>query len=349
MYTTEFQCLVDDCICDLAPFGRHIIKGSVEAGVAVLAFPASELDTVRTLFKENVRDGFAGYLNHVQLVGADGYLYILTPTSLEKKEKMPHSIMKAYRYYLRYKKKQRRADRYIANELQKRDGLHKLHGGSFASYTFSDKENNMAFPFRLHTSKSENKPLFVLFHGAGALGHDNKKQHVENLILYKRILPYDCNILVPQAPFGANRGDGLIRQYLRSVKNLIDILPCDFDRNRIYIVGTSFGGFCVWHSAYLYPDFFAAAVPVMGGLFFDHNYDAYDLERLTKTPLWVAHASDDANVKVDSDDYCVEHLQNMGADVTYSRPDKGGHSIANKFYATENWVQWCLDRENLKK
>ena len=246
---------------------------------------------------------------------------------------------------MRYKKKQRRTDKYIENELENYDGIRKIHGGRFSAYKFTDKSNNMSFPFRLYKSKEKNSPLFVLFHGAGALGNDNIKQHIENLRFYKNILQYDCNILSPQAPYGANRGDYLIKFYVKSVKKLIDELPIDFDRNRIYIVGTSFGGFCVWHISYLFPEYFAAAVPVMGGLYFDHDYGKYDITRLTKTPLWVAHSSDDTNVKIDSDDYCVTELQKIGADIKYTRWNQYGHSMSNKFYKSEKWLEWCLSKK----
>ena len=39
----------------------------------------------------------------------------------------------------------------------------------------------MSFPFRLFKTKEKNRPLFVVFHGAGALGNDNIKQHFENI------------------------------------------------------------------------------------------------------------------------------------------------------------------------
>lgn len=269
----------------------------------------------------------------------------MSETSVEKKEKMPHSIMRAYRYYKSYKKKQIKANEYIDNEIKAHDnGIRKIHGGKFAAYKYTDKNNRMSFPFRLFTAKEKSKPLFVIFHGAGALGNDNVKQHFENIRLYKYILKENCNILSPQAPYGANRGYDLIQSYIKSVKKLIDDLPVDFDRKRIYIVGSSFGGCCVWHISYLFPDYFAAAVPVMGKLFFDNDFGCYDIKKLTDTPLWVAHSADDTNVTVESDDYCVAELRKLCADIKYTRWDKYGHSMSGKFYKTEKWVEWCLSK-----
>lgn len=346
MDNLRFRCLIDNYLCDIAPFEAYIEKGTIALGLILISFDENEIDTIRTLFKENTHVGQEAYLNRIQLSGTDGYLYIMSQTSLEKKEKMPHSIMKAYKYYKSYKKKQLKADEYINDEIKSNiDGIRKIHGGKFGSYKYTDKTNHMSFPFRLFEAKEMNRPLFVIFHGAGALGNDNVKQHFENRRLYKYILKENCNILSPQAPYGANRGYDLIQSYIKSVKKLIDELPIDFDRKRVYIVGTSFGGCCVWHISYLFPDYFAAGVPVMGKLFFDTDFSCYDVEKLAETPLWVAHSSDDTNVTIDSDDYCFEKLQELGADIKYTRWDKFGHSMSGEFYKTEKWTEWCLSKK----
>ena len=354
MGSLRFRCLIDDYLCDIIPFESYVEKGKKDVGLVLIAFDESELDTIRKLFKENVRAGHESHLNRIQLEGSDGYLYILSQSSIDKKEKMPHSIMRAYRYYYKFKKEENKGKEWIKennakqwideNNKSQNSGLTKLSGSKLSAYKYNDTENEMCFPFRLFTSKGKNKPLFVLFHGAGALGNDNVKQLFDNIPLYKQILKEDCNILLPQAPYGANKGDDLTQNYIKSVKNLIDELPADFDRNRIYIAGTSFGGFCVWHLSYLFPEYFAAAVPVMGGLSFDCDFEKYDVRRLIKTPLWVAHSSDDTNVRIDSDDYYVAELEKLGADVKYTRWNKYGHSMYKKFYKKEKWVEWCMSK-----
>ncbi len=353
MSDLNFRCLIDNTLCDITPFKPYAVKGDFDLGLVLISFDESELDTVRKLFKENVRDGFDSYLNNIQLEGSDGWLYIMSQTSVDKKEKMPHPIMKAYKYYYKYKKKETKSKEWIkknsnADRIEENNG--KYNNGimkfSCGNYRYIDKENEMCFPFRLHKSKKADRPLFVLFHGAGALGNENIKHLFDHIPLYKQILKYDCNILMPQAPYGANRGgDVLIQKYIKSVKKLIDELPTDFDRKRIYIAGTSFGGFCVWHISYLFPEYFAAAVPVMGGLYFDSNFGTYDMQRLAGTPLWVAHSADDMNVRIDSDDYCVGELEKLGADIKYTRWTKYGHSMYKKFYKTEKWAEWCMSKK----
>ncbi len=354
MGSLRFRCLIDNYLCDIRPFEAYAEKTAEDVGLILIAFDEKELDEIRKLFRENVRDGFEANLNIIRLEGSDGYLYVLSQTSIEKKEKMPQSIMRTYRYYYNFKKKENKAKEWIGEQNAKEwieennsnqpGGLTKISGGRFSAYRYNDKENEMCFPFRLRTSKEKDKPLFVLFHGAGAMGHDNIKQLFDNIPLFRQVLKEECSILLPQAPFGSNRGDDFTLDYVKSVKKLIDELPVDFDRKRIYIAGTSFGGFCVWHLAYLYPDFFAAAVPVMGGLSFDADFEKYDVSRLLETLIWAVHSSDDTNVRIDSDDYYVSELEKLGADIKYTRWNKYGHSMYKKFYKTEKWAEWCLSK-----
>lgn len=60
-------------------------------------------------------------------------------------------------------------------------------------------------------------------------------------------------------------------------------------------------------------------------VFFDNNFDSYDIQRLVNTPIWVAYSSDDTNVKIDSVDYCVAELQKFVADIKYTRWSEYGH------------------------
>ncbi len=342
MSNLHFRCLIDEALCEITPFKPYFEKGDFDLGLVIIAFDESELDIIRKLYKENVCDGYESYLNRIKLEGSDGHLYIMSQSSLEKKEKMSHSIIKSYNYYCKYKQKDKESKKWIKENCEKyNDGIIELTCGR---YRYVDSENEMCFPFRIRKSKGESKPLFVLFHGAGALGNDNIKQLFDSIPLYKQVLKYDCNILLPQAPFGSNMGHITIQNYIKSVKRLIDELPFAFDRKRIYIAGTSFGGFCVWHLCYLFPGYFAAALPVMGGLCFYQDFEKYDAQRLTKTPLWVAHSSDNTNVRIDSDDYYVAELEKFGADIKYTRLDKCGHFMYKKFYKTEKWAEWCMTK-----
>ena len=97
MSNLKFRCLIDDTLCDITPFKPYAEKCDYDLGLVLITFDEGDLDTVRQLFKENVREGYESYLNNIQHEGSDGCLYIMSQTSADKKEKMPHTIMKAYK------------------------------------------------------------------------------------------------------------------------------------------------------------------------------------------------------------------------------------------------------------
>ena len=226
---------------------------------------------------------------------------------------------------------------------------------AYKSYWFTDRENATAFPFRFKKAKgSEKQPLVIFFSGADALGTDNIKPYFECLPMRLKLKKHNCNILIPLSNTKTNNGssyqswnDGLNR-YVRSVKRLAEMLIAEYqiDESRIYIFGTSFGGFCTWRSAYLFPDFYAAALTVVGG--FDtkvKNSEYTDFERMKRLPLWAAHSADDTNVTIDRDDYAVEKLRALSRNIKYTRWDKYGHAMAYRFYRKEKWCEWLFKQK----
>ena len=143
MGSLRFRCLIDNYLCDIRPFEAYAEKTAEDVGLILIAFDEKELDEIRKLFRENVRDGFEAHLNIIRLEGSDGYLYVLSQTSIEKKEKMPQSIMRTYRYYYNFKKKENKAKEWIGEQNAKKwieennsnqpGGLIKLSGCRFSA------------------------------------------------------------------------------------------------------------------------------------------------------------------------------------------------------------------------
>lgn len=244
---------------------------------------------------------------------------------------------------------------YLENEAKTGIKQKGISFGKYKSFWFADKENETAFPFRFLKSKgSEKQPLVIFFSGAGALGTDNIKPYFECLPMRMKLKKYNCNILIPQSNTQTNNGscysgfnDGLNR-YVKSVKKLVEMLIKEnhIDESRIYVFGTSFGGFCTWRSAYLFPEFYAAACSVVGG--FDTKIkqsDYADFKRMAKLPIWVAHSSDDKVVSIDRDDYAVTKLKALGGNIKYTRWDKYGHAMALHFYRKEKWCEWMFNQK----
>lgn len=226
---------------------------------------------------------------------------------------------------------------------------------AFKSFECVDKENKTVYPFRFKKSKGNKfEPLVIYFCGAGAVGTDNIKPFFECIPMLGQLNKYNCNILIPQSNTDVNYNkdyDELnfkLDRYTKSVKNLVDLLTKDYniDRDRVYVFGTSFGGFCTWRFVYHYPELCACAVPVMGGFDDIVKNSAYtDFERLANVPIWAAHSSDDECVSIEFDDFAVGRIKALGGNIKYSRWDKYGHSMAQHFYKKEKWCDYMFEQK----
>jgi predicted peptidase len=212
----------------------------------------------------------------------------------------------------------------------------------FSQYLFVDKGNDTVIPFRFRKSKKDGQPLIVYFGGGGTLGYDNNKTLQEFLFFAngKKVIKKDYNILIPQQMHSEEGSeDKIFDIYTKNCAVIINELANkhNVDKNRIYTFGTSAGAKCVWKALINNPDMFAGAVEAMGMIY---NYENVDFEKISHIPIWLSHSSDDTVVKIDSDDYCYEKLKSLGADIKYTRWEKYGHKMSEKFYKSEPWLEW---------
>ena len=161
------------------------------------------------------------------------------------------------------------------------------------------------------------------------------------------LLKADCNILVPQYVRDKYASEEAAREnYIESCMELIDKLIDDYDidKSRIYIYGASMGGGCVWNMLVNHSDRIAAAIETMGCYYGYKTFDEIDFLNIAKVPIWMAHSSDDNVVGIESDDKFYAELKKHNAEIKYTRPDKYGHKLANRFFRKEDWVEWLLSK-----
>ncbi len=284
-------------------------------------------------------------------IGEDGYIYEFKPDgAVLKGEKCPKNLNKRlWNYRLKMAEKTRKDKnswkKYLDDSHLSQINFMSKSVLGFDKYIFKNADNDYVIPFRLKKAKSSNAPLLVYYHGAGSLGHDNYKQLFEFFnVNFGKKFP-DCNILIPQSFNAANflveNTEVYIKNCVELIGNILDI--CSFDPNRRYCFGTSFGGCCVWYSISMYPELFAAAMPVMGTILHVNKYLPFLKENNT-LPIWMAHSSNDNNVSIIVDDYLYNELKDVNPNLKYTRWDKYGHRMAGHFYMKEPYIQWMFDQ-----
>ena len=220
----------------------------------------------------------------------------------------------------------------------------------FGSYLYIDKENHTAYPYRLKAARKKKMPLAVIFPSAGATGSDNIKTLFDTLFIFPTLARRNANILVPQPYRSINEGRSFdevkaeMKRYIDSVIDLIDRVAekTHADRSRIYILGVSLGGCCVWRALSSAPEKFACAVPLMGTTFEFLESGNCDCEPFKEVPIWMAHAANDGIVSIAHDDLAARKLTELNANFRYTRTEKYGHFLASRFLLKEKWCDWMF-------
>ncbi len=127
--------------------------------------------------------------------------------------------------------------------------------------------NNMHYRFAYPLNYDSNSvyPLTIVLHGAANWGTDNKEQLYEGLPWRANAEYFGYNefTILPQAPNSSGwSNDNNLNTIYDLIINTIDNFP--IDTTRIVITGWSQGGGGTWRLLNLYPQLFAAAIPISG-------------------------------------------------------------------------------------
>lgn len=119
-------------------------------------------------------------------------------------------------------------------------------------------------PYRLYVpdnlDTNSGNPLILFLHGWGEKGRDNERQLRQAGGLIEAARQYDSFLLAPQVPVGGNwvaETISVVGEILQSTQDSYAV-----DSGRIYVTGYSMGGFGTLSSMLIFPEVFAAAVPM---------------------------------------------------------------------------------------
>lgn len=187
-------------------------------------------------------------------------------------------------------------------------------------------------------------PLMVFLHGMGERGDDLCSVRVHGLPkVIENGLTLPMFVVSPQCP--ATTAWSEISEV---VNDLIDSL-CEkypIDQDRIYLTGLSMGGFGTWKLLVTYPDRFAAAAPICGGLM-DARYQPSILGRIVNVPIWNFHGDADSVVPVSSSDFLVEKLREFGGKIRYTRYPGVDHNSWTATYENPALYQWFFSKQRM--
>ena len=213
--------------------------------------------------------------------------------------------------------------------------------------------------------KGERYPLVLFLHGAGERGSDNVSQLRHGAMMFTNPVNrenYPCFAIFPQCPadlywptpkrpdsFKEGNpfpADAEISGPLALTKELLDSLVKTYpvDKGRIYIVGLSMGGMGTFDMVCRFPDMFAAAIPICGGI----NTDRLN-HFSSETAFRIFHGDADSVVPVEFSREAYLKLKAGGADVEYIEFPGVDHGSWEPAFNRTDFMSWLFNQKKCKQ
>ena len=205
-------------------------------------------------------------------------------------------------------------------------------------------------------------PLVVFLHGFGERGSDNHRQllnggpEMSDPDLRGRHAAF---VYAPQCPDGIEPATGRDRAWifrlapgvaarvdvaapptaqLGAVHAMVERLCATepIDRDRVYVVGLSMGGYAAWELAMRHPETYAAAVPICGG------GDTAHAERLTGMAIWAFHGAEDEVVPPERSREIVDAINAAGGRAILTEYPGVGHGSWVPAFASREMWDWLF-------
>lgn len=186
--------------------------------------------------------------------------------------------------------------------------------------------------------KTGKYPVIIFLHGAGTRGNDINK--LKNNAFYDAVksnTDFDFITAAPQC--SADTWFDIFSE----ISDFAEYIAClDYaDRNRIYGIGASMGGYGLWQLAMSKPNLFAAIVPICGGGMY------WNAARLKNTPIWAFHGDGDSTVDKSESIKMVDAVNKAGGNAILTIYPDCGHDAWTMTYSAPKVYEWLKQQKRL--
>ena len=211
-------------------------------------------------------------------------------------------------------------------------------------------------PYRLFIPEDGGcgKPVVLFMHGAGERGADNElplRTALEAFVKSNEIVK-NAIFIVPQCPTDEqwvmtpwSKVSYSVDEIPESweIKTVLEILEKvvsenNADRDRIYVMGLSMGGYATWDLIMRHGELFAAAMPICGGA------DPTKADKVKDIPIRTFHGDIDDSVPVEGTRAMVEAIKALGGNIEYTEYPGLGHGIWDKACSSEGIGDWMFSK-----
>lgn len=184
--------------------------------------------------------------------------------------------------------------------------------------------------------ETQEYPTVIMMHGAGTRGDDLQRLRKNPFFRGNNLL---LNRAIIYAPL-CDRHSWFdmfesIRKFARFVYE-----QKNTDKERLYLVGASMGGYAVWQMMLSDPELYAGAIPICGGGIYAFA------DRIKHINIWAFHGKKDPIVLCDESVKMVEKIQELGGKAKLTLLDDYAHSAWTYVYENPEPFLWLLECRN---
>ena len=182
------------------------------------------------------------------------------------------------------------------------------------------------------------QPAVIFLHGSGTRGTDINV--LMNLTFFQQSSRIGSagSPFVVYAPLCSRNTWFDIFEQLQAFVKMVAESP-EVDKDRLYLIGTSMGGYAAWQLAMTMPEYFAALVAICGGGM------RWTAKRLVNVPVWAFHGMDDRTVPPEESVHMVEGVKKAGGNAKLTLLENTTHNCWEYAYAQQELVDWLLTQE----
>ena len=234
--------------------------------------------------------------------------------------------------------------RSLEDQERQRQLLEEIKNPKPLSETEKETVNYWLFlPNNYKTDADKKFPLLLFLHGMGERGSDLKKVKIHGppklLDNPEQVKDWQFITVSPQCPDHHTWSPLQLGLLLDDLETRYAV-----DKDRIYVTGLSMGGFGTWRLLSLFPDRFAAGVPICGGCHPDMA------KQYAEIPLWVFHGARDSVVPVKMSTEMVEAIRTVcGKQVGLTIYPDVDHNSWTETYNNPSVYRWLLEQNRSKR
>lgn len=179
-------------------------------------------------------------------------------------------------------------------------------------------------------------PVILHLHGAGTRGSDINKLYTNPF--FQLTEAYQDFPFVTVAPLCEKNTWFDVWERLKLLVQDVTELPF-VDRDRIYVMGASMGGYATWQLAMSMPEYFAAIVPICGGGMY------WNAGRLINVPVWAFHGAKDTTVLLEESVKMVEAVKRCGGQAKLTVYPENSHDAWSDTYSNPDVFSWFIQHQ----